>query len=320
VSMPLAAVLFAVGLVLLVGGAEGFIRGAVRIARRFGVSPFVIGLTLVGIGTSAPELAVNLSAVANESPGLAVGNVVGSNVANVGLILGVAALIRPLVVQMRMLKVELPVMIAVAFVLLAMAWDGHIGRAEGGLMLFGFAAMMVFLLRSGRDEPPEVKAEIGGQAAEKAAPAWAAGLLILVGLAAMVGGANLMVEAATAVARQAGVSDIVIGLTVVAVGTSLPELASTVAAARKGEADIAVGNVIGSNIFNVLLVLGTTACVSPLPIDDPTRTADIPVMIGFSVLLLPVMARGRRVSRREGGLLLAAYAGYLVWQVVRANG
>ena len=319
--MPIAAHLglFLLGLIVLAVGAELFIRGAVRVARRFGVSPFVIGLTLVGFGTSAPELVVNLSAALGGSTDIAIGNVVGSNIANVGLILGPAALLRPMVAQMRLLKAEIPAVIAASVALWVMCLDGTIDRADGAVLLAGFAAMMLYIAWTAKAEPPEVQEEIA-HAVPPVERAWVSALFLLVGLAGLVGGAELMVRSAVAVATQLGVSELVIGLTIVAVGTSLPELASTVAAAYRGESDIAVGNVVGSNLFNILLILGTTAQVSPLPVPPGSERTDLPVMVGFALLLLTVVVNGLRIHRWEGALLLASYAGFIGWQVARTQG
>jgi cation:H+ antiporter len=317
--ITLALVLFLVGLVVLVGGAEVFIRGAVRVARRFGVSPFLIGLTLVGFGTSAPELVVNLSAAAQGATGLAVGNVVGSNICNVGLILGLAALVRSLDGQMRLLKVEVPVLLAVSAAAWVMAHDREISRADGLILLAGFAGMMLYLSRSARREPAEVKAEFREAAAEATGPAWATGLFVVLGLGLLVGGAHLMVESAVEIARTVGVSDEVIGLTVVAVGTSLPELASSLAAAWRGQDDIALGNVVGSNVFNLLLILGLTAAITPLPVPDGVARLDLPVMNLFAWALVPVLVNGLRVYRWEGAILLAGFVAFTGWQAVRAQ-
>jgi cation:H+ antiporter len=306
-------------LALLVAGAELFIRGAVRIARTFGVSPFVIGLTLVGFGTSAPELVVNISAALNDTTDIAVGNIVGSNVANIGLILGVAAVLNPVSAQMRLLRIELPIMLAASAGVWAAAEYGAITRGIGLAYLAGFVLVMAYLFRSAKEEPPEVKEEIGQSVPATVHRTWVSAVLLLIGLVGLVGGAELMVRSAVAVATEWGVSELIIGLTIVAVGTSLPELAATAAAAYRGESDIAVGNVVGSNIFNVLLILGATAQVAPLPIPDDLRRLDIPVMMAFSVALLLMLAKGLRVRRWQGALLLAAYAGYVAWQVSRAG-
>jgi cation:H+ antiporter len=310
--------LFLLGLIVLVAGAEGLIRGAVRIARALGVSPFMIGFTLIGFGTSAPELVVSLSAALGDSPEIALGNVVGSNIANVGLVLGVAALVRPLAAEMRLLKVEVPLVIGFSLLLWFLCRDNTLGRTDGGVLLFGFAWLVVYMYRGARREPPQVKEEVG-KAADVHMRVWVACVLVVVGLAALVGGAQLMVNSAAAIARHLGVSEWLIGLTVVAVGTSLPEVAAAVAAAWRGEPDLVLGNVAGSNLFNILLILGTTVAVRPMGLSDRAVTGELPVMVLFSVLMLAVVANGLRVHRWEGAILLAAYAGFVTWQVLAAG-
>lgn len=308
--MLLQVVLFIVGLLILAGGAEALIRGAVRVARALGVSPFIVGFTVIGFGTSAPELVVSFSAALSGSSEIALGNVVGSNIANVGVVLGVAATVAPLAARMRLLKVEVPLVIGVSLLLWALCWDGHLGRIDGAVLLIGFVGLIAYMYRSARAEPPEVKEELGLAVADKMR-VWVAVLLVVVGLCGLVGGAHLMVTAAVELARSMGASEWVIGLTVVAVGTS-------VAGARRGEADIVLGNVAGSNLFNVLLILGATVVVQPMDVPATARTVKLPAMAGFAVLLMLVVANGLRVHRWEGALLLAAYAGFIAWQVTGA--
>jgi cation:H+ antiporter len=307
---------FAVGLVVLVVGAEALIRGSVGVATRLGISPFVIGLTLVGLGPTAPELVVNLSAALADAPDLATGNVVGSNIANVGLILGVGAIVSPLAAKMRLLKLEIPAVIGVSLLLWALAADGTLDRRDAAVLLTGLALTLAAMGIGARRESRAVKAEIADQPEITDTPGrlWIGLLQAVIGLVLLVVGAELLVRAAVSIARDLGVSELVIGLTVLAIGTSLPELASTIAAALRGQADIAVGNVVGSNLFNVLLILGATAAVTPLPVSPPLVAVDLPVMTGFAVLLWLVLANGLVVRRWEGGLLLAAYAGFIAWQ------
>lgn len=316
--MPLQVVLFVVGLTVLAVGAELFIRGAVRVARKFGVSPFVIGLTLVGFGTSAPELVVNLSAAFQSNPELAIGNVVGSNIANVGLILGMAAVIRTLDAEMRLLKVETPLVLVASIAVWVMSLDGDLGRVDAAILLVMFAAVMVYIVLSAKREKPEVKEEIG-KSVPKPESMWVSLLFLVLGLGGLIGGAQLMVDSAVHLAESWGMSKTLIGLTIVAVGTSLPELASTVAAAYRGQSDIAVGNVVGSNLFNLLLILGTTSAICPLPVDAGVKWFDLPVMTGFALLLLLVLVNGLKVYRWEGAMLLLAYAGVTAWAVLRSQ-
>jgi cation:H+ antiporter len=305
----------ALGVAILVVGADVFVRGASAIAERFGISAFVIGLVVVGFGTSTPELAVNISAALKGSTDIAIGNVVGSNIANVGVILGISALIMPLAVHLRMVKVELPLMIVVSIGLWVLALGDSITRWEGVLMLVAFVGFLVFLLKTSKAEPEDVQAEFEGEVHATRSNATTIGFIVG-GLAMLMGGGYLCVDAAVDLARGLGMSELVIGLTIVAVGTSLPELASSAMAAWRGKTDIAIGNVIGSNIYNVLFILGITAVIKPLPTTGATvMWLDLPVMIAFAVVLIPMMLIGMRISRLSGVLLLIAYAAY-VWYLV----
>lgn len=314
------ALLFATGLAILTVGADLFIRGACGMGQRLGLTPYVIGLVIVGFGTSAPELAVNLSAAYSNHYDIALGNVVGSNIANIGLILGISALLAPLAIHMRLLRVEAPLMLGAFVLLWLMAMDGKLARPEGLLLLTGQIALLILVLRAGKRESAHVRHELA--ALPEAAPQhWPATLgLLAIGLAGLVGGGMLAVESASAIARGFGVSELVIGLTVVAIGTSLPELASSVVAALRGQSDIAVGNVIGSNLFNILFILGITASLHPLPVAASLEHFELPVMIGFAAVLLLMMGRKMRISRGEGALLLAAYLALIAWQVAGVVG
>lgn len=299
------------GVAVLAVGADLFVRGASTLAERFGISPFVIGLVIVGFGTSTPELAVSLQAALAGNTDIALGNVVGSNIANIGIILGIAALVRPLVVQMRVLRIELPLLIGASLALWAMAASGAVGRIEGIVMLVVFVGFMTFLVRNARHEPAVVQGEIADEL-PKQQPIWMILPLIVVGLAGLIWGADLCVGAAVKLAQALGMSELLIGLTIVAVGTSLPELAASVAAAARGHSDIAIGNVIGSGIYNILFILGITACVAPLPTVGATLLwLDLPVMIGFAVALVPMILLRQRITRIHGALLLAGYAAYV---------
>ena len=310
------------GLVLLVLGAEVLVRGAARLAAQFGIPPLVIGLTVVAFGTSAPETAVSVQAALEGSGDLAIGNVVGSNIANVLLILGVTALIAPLTVSRQLIRLDVPIMIGASLLVMGLAWDGALSLLDGALLFACVLTYTAFLIIQARKDKnaasdDEFVEEFGLHAAPKPY-AWLINLaLVLVGLVLLVVGSNLLVEGATTLARALGLSDLVIGLTVVAVGTSLPELATSVMAAFKGERDIAVGNIVGSNIFNLLCVLGLAALVSPVAISvSPNALAfDFPVMIGVAIACLPIFFAGYRINRWEGLLFVgyyAAYTGYLV--------
>jgi cation:H+ antiporter len=323
--MLLQTILFCVGAAGLYFGAEWLVRGSSRLACSFGVSPLVVGLTVVALGTSAPELVVSTLAALRGDGGVAVGNVVGSNILNLALIVGVAALLMPLQVQMRLVFRESPVMVAAALSLPILAWDGLLSRVDGAILAAAFAGYLVFVVRSARHEPEAVQAEyaefgeLQGHVSETETRGRDTGLL-LVGLAVLAVGAQLLVDAAVFFARAAGVSDAVVGLTVVALGTSLPELATSVVAALKKEADIALGNAIGSNVFNSLIILGTASLARPIVVDRALFDFEVPVMLAVSIVF-PLLAYARRPLRRpEGAFLLACYAAFTGVLLVRTLG
>lgn len=310
------ALLLVAGVALLYLGGEALVRGAVRLARSLGIAPLVIGLTVVAFGTSMPEMFANLTAVSSGVPSVAFGNVVGSNIANLALILGAASLVRPLRTTSRVVMREVPVMIGVGALLALTFLDGRLGRVEGAVFLALLVAYVVVQARSGdtREAEEQFAGEFG---AEPPAPRpgrqrAVALLFVALGLALLVLGARLLVAGAVAIARGLGVPELVIGLTLVAVGTSLPELVTSVVAARRGEADIATGNVVGSNVFNVLGILGVSALVRPLPLPAAGGWRDLAVMIGVSLLVWPFLRSGMRLGRAEGALLLVVYAAYTV--------
>lgn len=305
---------FCGGLVLLGFGADTLLKGAAGLALRLGIPPFIVGLTIVGFGTSAPELAVNLSAAWQGRYDVALGNVIGSNIANIGLILGLSALLAPLAVHMRLLKIETPLVILAGVALWLLAIDGLLGRLDGALLLAGFVVLMVYVYRSVRRESPQVREELADAAMTRTA-LWLNLLRVAAGLALLVFGAGVMVESAVVIARLIGLSELLIGLTIVAVGTSLPELATSLLAARRGQTDIAVGNVLGSCLFNILLILGATAMLHPLPVALSLEHIEIPAMIAFSAVIYPMLVRDLCIQRREGAVLLAAYLAFLGFQV-----
>ena len=301
---------FVVGLAVLTVGAHWFVHGAVRLAKVLRVSQLMIGLTVVAFGTSAPELFLDVTATARGAVDLAFGDLVGSNIANIGLILGVAAVSRPLVLQMRLLRVELPLVIGISAALWWMASDGEVGRIDGQILLLAFAGFLLLMYRSAKNEGREVQQEFE-QAADDGAAWPKSTLYFLGGLLALVGGAHLMVLSATTLARAMGVSDLVIGLTIVAIGTSLPELATSVTATIRRQADISVGNVLGSNVFNILFVMGLCAQITPLSVRPESLQVDLPVMLGSVVLVRALVMRGQRLGRVGGALLLIGYGAYL---------
>ena len=305
---------FGLGLVLLVLGADSFVKGAAGAALRFGIRPFIVGMVLVGFGTSAPELAVNLTAAWNGNYDLAVGNIVGSNIANIGLILAVCALLAPLLVQMRLLRIETPLLVGVCALLWILCLDGTIGRIDGVVLLAGFAGLMLLVWQDARREPPVVQEELAASAGI-AQPLWRNGLRLVVGLGLLLYASMLMVGAAVELAGYWGMSELLVGLTIVAIGTSLPELASSAVAAWRGQTDIAVGNVIGSCLFNILLILGATAMVHPLNVARSLLWVELPAMTAFALALYPLMRGDLTIQRHEGAILLAGFAALLAWQV-----
>lgn len=316
-----SAGMFGLGLLLLTLGGDGLVRGASGIARRFGIPPLVIGLTVVAFGTSAPELVVSLTATFGGRDAVAVGNVVGSNIFNVLAILGVCALVRPLVVAQQLVFRDVPVMIAASLLVLFLGLDGRISAFEGALLALGLVWFCWDSLRASRRESPEVKQEYESLAPAGVAPrrsVWIEAAVLLASLAALVLGARWLVGAAVIFARELGVDEAVIALTIVAAGTGLPEVATSVAATLRGERDIAAGNVVGSNVFNLLGILGVTALVSGrgLAVDPAIESFDLPVMTAVAVACLPLLARGHRIPRWQGALFLAYYAAYLLYLVL----
>ncbi len=323
---PLTILLFVTGILFLAGGGEILVRGASRLAALAGISPLIIGLTVVSFGTSAPELAVNLQSSFTGQAEIALGNVVGSNILNVLLILGLSAAITPLVVSQQLVRLDVPIMIAASFLMLVLGLDGAINRLDGALLFTMLVAYLAFLLlKSRRDARLREKttADIAAiKTEDKKASSWGANLaLIAAGLLLLVIGSRWLVSGATAFARLIGVSELVIGLTVVSMGTSLPEVATSVIASMRGEKDIAVGNVVGSNLFNILTVLGLSGLVSPhgIPISDAVLGFDIPVMIAVAIACLPIFFTGYTIDRWEGWLFLGFYLAYTFYLMLNST-
>lgn len=314
------------GLVLLVAGAEVLVRGASKLAAQFGIPPLIIGLTVVAFGTSAPETAVSVQAALDGKGDLAIGNVVGSNIANALFILGLTALIAPLLVSRQIIRLDVPIMIGASLLTWALAWDGSLSRLDGALLFTGILAYTAFLIISSRrDKTAAADDEFATEFGLNEAPKPYAGLinlgLILVGLVLLVSGSNFLVEGAVNLARALGLSELVIGLTVVAIGTSLPELATSLMAAIKGERDIAVGNIVGSNIFNLLCVLGLASLVSPsaIPVAANALAFDFPVMIAVAIACLPIFFNGHCINRWEGAVFVGYYALYTAYLVLHST-
>lgn len=295
--------LFVVGLVALFFGGEYLVRGASAIARKFNLSPMVIGLTIVGFGTSAPEMLVSVQAALADQPAIAIGNVLGSNIANILLILGLSALIAPLLIPVRKLWRDLAFMLAATAVIWVMLLDGQVTRLDGVLLLAGLVVFLIVAFVTGKsDEDQSIEGDI---------PQWKAWAFTLGGLVVLVIGARFLVDSATDIARAFGISEAVIGLTIVAVGTSLPELATSVIAAIRKQTEIAVGNIVGSNIFNIFGILGTTAVLAPIPADPRFAAIDMPWAMGTAVGLTVLAFVLGGLPRIAGVVLLAAYGGYL---------
>lgn len=313
------------GLVLLTVGAESLVRGAARLATMLGISALIVGLTVVAFGTSAPELAVSTQAAFAGTGELAVGNIIGSNIFNILFILGLSSLIVPLIAAEQLVRLDVPLMIAASIAFLLFALDGAISRVEGFVLVAAVIVYTLFLVRQSRRQR---EARVPGEVAELTAEVgsgwrpWAVNLaLILVGLVLLVLGARWLVDAAVVIARAFGVSDLIIGLTIVAIGTSLPEVATSVMASIKGERDIAVGNLVGSNLFNILVVLGVSAVVAPAAIPVPAEALrfDLPVMVAVAVATLPIFFTGYRISRGEGALFFAYYLAYTTYLIMHAT-
>lgn len=322
--MNISVIVFLViGLVLLVAGAEALVRGASRLAAVIGISPLVIGLTIVAYGTSSPELAVSVQSSLAGQADIAVGNVVGSNIFNVLLILGLSAAITPLVVSRQLIRLDVPIMIGVSLLMLLFGLDGRIGRSDGIVLFIGGVVYTTFLIYQSRKEnnteaDDEYVREYGNRSGNSMQQ-WLINLgLMIVGLGLLLLGSRLLVNSAIAIAQAIGVSELIIGLTIVAAGTSLPELATSAVASVRGERDIAVGNVVGSNIFNILAVLGLASIVAPdgIPVPAAVLRFDLPVMIAVLTACLPIFFTGSIIARWEGVLFLAYYIAYTAYLIM----
>lgn len=308
--MLIELVLLIVGFAMLIKGADIFVEGAAGIAAKFGIPQLVIGLTIVAMGTSAPEAAVSITAAFKGTADITIGNVVGSNIINILIILGVTALIVAVAVQQSTIRYEIPFVVLVSAVLLVMgALDGNIGRLDGVILWLLFIVYLAYLgvmAKRGKEE----------QETFEDAPAWKLLLYVVIGIALIVLGADVSVDAASEIARVIGLSERFIGLTIVALGTSLPELCTSVVAATKGKADLAIGNIVGSNIFNILFVVGTAALIIPVPF-NPAFVIDTAVAIGAAVLLWICVLPKKKLTRPGGILMLAGYAGYFVYLMMK---
>jgi len=318
----LDAGLIIAGLALLVAGGEALVRGAGTLASRAGISPLVIGLVVVSAATSAPELAVTVGSVVNGEPDLAVGNVIGSNIANILLILGLSAVISPLLIKRQLVRFDIPVMVGISLLLVVVSLDGSVSVLDGILLFSALVLHTIISIRLGRKEVVDPSAKPDTMPLNsKPVPLWLAILLLILGIGLLVAGAQLLVLGAVGIATSLGVSSLVIGLTVVAIGTSLPELATSLIALRRGETDMAVGNVVGSNIFNVGMVLGLPAIffAEGIPVAASAISIDLPLMLAASVALLPIAFTGFVVARWEGLLFVLLYTSYTLYLILAST-
>lgn len=327
--MILEIAMFLIGLVILYFAAETLVQGASSMALRLGIAPLIVGLTVVAFGTSAPELVVSLAAVYSNSDAISVGNILGSNIANLALILGVSAIISPITVSNAVIKREYPVMLAASILMVGLCFDGEISRIDGAMLVGCMIAYLVYMgvmalkaMRSGKEEAATLDLlqdldGLGGLESDEPKSNIKDMARVVVGIIGLSAGAKMMVDSSVVIASSLGISQLVIGITIVAIGTSLPELATSVVAALRGESDIAVGNVVGSNVFNILSVLGIVSCIKPIQINPDAVTYDLWVMLGVTLLVWPVMWSGKRIARSEGILFLILYVTYSVWLFIR---
>lgn len=319
VYMTLAIIAVVLGLVLLVWSADRFVEGSASTARHFGMPPLLIGMVIVGFGTSAPEMVVSALAASQGNPGIALGNAYGSNITNIALILGLTALISPIAVHSQVLRKELPILTAVTALAAWQLWDGHISRLDAVILLCVFAGLMAWTIWQGlRKQSDALGSEMQQELDQTIMPIRRAVYWLILGLVLLIVSSRILVWGAVEIAHVFGVSDLIIGLTIVAVGTSLPELASSIIAARKGEHDIALGNILGSNLFNTLAVVGIAGMIHPLSVGPEVFNRDMLVMIALTVSLFVFgygFRRAGRINRAEGAALMAAYVAYTTYLI-----
>jgi len=322
----MSVLMVAGGLILLIAGGEGLVRGASRLAAALGISPLIIGLTVVAFGTSSPEFAVSLIASLSGQAGLTVGNVIGSNIFNVLFILGLSAMITPLTISQQLVRLDVPLMVLVSLLTLLLTLDGRFSQMEGFIFFAGLIGYLYLLFRISQRESAEVKEEYEHEfgSPPQSAPRRLGlnALLAVAGLVMLGLGSRWLVQGSVEIARALGISELVIGLTIIAAGTSMPEVITSVIASLRGERDIAVGNVVGSNLFNLLGVLGLTALITPggVAIPESARTFDLPVMTAVALACIPIFFSGTKILRREGALFFfyyIAYTAYLILDAVR---
>ncbi len=310
--MLLQLIILIVGLFILWGGAELLVRGSSRIAIGLGVRPLVVGLTIVAMGTSSPELAVSMFAALTHTKDISLANIIGSNIANIGLVVAVSAMIKPLYIEKSIFRSEIPIMLIGTLVFSFMSWDGVISMVDGIILLTGFATFLFYMVkRSVKDRSEAKSSENFVDIKKEPKVLLKQGALILVGLVGLISGSYLIVESAKDIAVHLGVSPFIIGITIIAIGTSLPELAISAVGAARGRVDLAVGNAIGSNIFNTLFVIAVVSVITPIPVDRSLFHLHYPFMIGLSLILVPMMWSRFRLTRLEGAALFAAYVAFI---------
>ncbi len=316
----MVGVMLAVGLVMLIIGAELLVRGASHLAAALGLSPLVIGLTVVAFSTSSPELAVSVQSSLSGQPDIALGNVIGSNICNVLLILGISATITPLAVAHQLIRIDVPLMIGASILVLVLAWDGLISRVDGALLFSGIIAYIVFTIYQNHQDNAQEQAGVvsNTSAYTPLQMVWHVSMIVA-GLFLLVLGSDWMVNSAVVIAQLFGISELVIGLTIIALGTSLPEVATSVMASIKGERDIAVGNVVGSNLFNILTILGLTSLIAPITVAPNILVFDLPLMIVVALACLPIFFTGMQIARWEGILFLVYYVAYTAFLFMNAT-
>lgn len=308
-------VLFMFGLVLLFGGGHALVQGSSHLARLLGIHPIIVGLTVVALGTSMPEFIVSLIAAIKGKPDVALGNVVGSNVTNIGLILGLSALSRPISIHLHLLKFEVPLMVGVSFYFWAICSNGVLSQLDGLTLSLGFLAYLVIVITGAKKGSNVVEGKYK-TLLDKKNKFGINTLYIIAGIGGLTLGADWVVTSVSEISQRVGASELILGLTIVALGTSLPELATSVVAAIKKEGDISVGNIVGSNIFNMMAIAGPSALVRPLPVTKNLISLHLPVMIGLTLIMFPLLRTGRKLGRKEGGFLIVCYLGIMSWWVL----
>lgn len=307
--------LFVAGLVLLFGGGNALVKGSSQLARMLGIHPIVVGLTVVAFGTSMPEFLVSLIAALTDKPDVALGNIIGSNVSNIGFILGLSALVSPIAIHLKLLKFEVPLVVGVSLYFWLICFNGTLSRLDGLTLTVGFVIYIVVVVVGAKKDSSVLEEKYRPISGDSKRILFDI-VLIIIGIAALTLGARWIVDSASEISRRLGVPELILGLTIVALGTSLPELATSLVAAIKKEGDISVGNIIGSNIFNMMAIAGPSALVHPLVVTEELKFNHLPIMVGLTILLFPFVKTGGLLTRKEGAVLLACYFGIMVWWIV----